>query len=216
MTTAVAEVDAFVHALHGKQMRAIAWDFDNTLTISHHGKGTDMRALMHDAILQDVRDPLFMATLFTRLSPQFKLCIASFQDHLLCDCQHRLFGECLIRPYMHTVCHRPLDFSYYCWYPPLRCHNKIMTPNKNAHLQCILRHLQWQDETTTPRQIMLIDDDEGNVRMAKQAGFRAFCLTPTWHSNIPGFYAHIASVLQRPLATASGHWPPPFHRDDIF
>jgi len=170
-------------------IRAVALDFDDTITIhgTQRGGRVDEMLLADNVFLDNIRHPRFLrAFIYGIYEAGGRVCIVSFQDDLTSNPQLGVTsGRYLIERYIDALLgeDRPADLlqydqDYLLWNPAIRCGATRENTNKNNHLIALAMWSGRRDTATVkptpqprlkPDQIVFIDDSATNVAAANVA-----------------------------------------------
>lgn len=183
-------IDRFQQLVLSNRIRALALDFDETITRQGFQRGASAYHIHTDddtVVLDNVRHPAFLRALIYAIhAAGGRVCVVSFQDDFVSNPEVGVVaGRELVLRYMDALLGRDRpsdmvtkDHDLLLWNPMIRCAATQQDLNKNQHLRVLATFSGRRDPNTSalvaapkllPESIIYIDDSYSNVAAANAA-----------------------------------------------
>ena len=185
--------------INWKKIKLIVFDFDLTLTCIHTSGCQNERHLEEDNIIQNISDFRLIKILIPSLIEMgYHVSIASYADNSLHnEDKGYIAGEYLIMKYLNVL--YPIDRNFLNKEDIIGFYPSSDLDGKNLHIdRLIIRYnkLYPNNPITSPDQILLIDDQENNIKIAKFRGHQVYQIKDLHGLNREEWFEYISPEIK--------------------
>lgn len=183
--------------INWKKLKLIIFDFDLTLTCIHTSGCQNERHLDENNITRNISDYRFIKLLIPYLiEMDYTVMIASYADNNLQN-KGYISGEQLIMKYLDVLFDKNRTFlnkdDIIGFYPT----NEL--DGKNIHINKLMTRYNKthpNNPINNPDQILLIDDQDSNIQLAKFAGYQTYKIKDTHGLNREEWFEYITPDIE--------------------